>query len=143
MTVEQGGSLFCWYDESPAINLISSRLPLFINLESHCSPSQNVVVAKLFKDVFQGELIKCIVKLMFVSCARWTTTNCISKRILILLHYREHWGCKHLFKTGHCKMVQPDMYLRSENMYTLNRGLQSSTLFLNWSVNIHLIKPTL
>ncbi|XP_063685577.1 1-phosphatidylinositol 4,5-bisphosphate phosphodiesterase eta-2-like isoform X3 [Bolinopsis microptera] len=33
-----------------------SELPLFINLESHCSPTQNVVVAKLFKDVFQDRL---------------------------------------------------------------------------------------
>ncbi|KAL5267743.1 hypothetical protein ACHWQZ_G004701 [Mnemiopsis leidyi] len=33
-----------------------SELPLFINLESHCSPSQNVIVAKLFKEVFQDRL---------------------------------------------------------------------------------------
>jgi len=33
-----------------------SELPLFINLESHCSPNQQILVAKLFKDTFGDRL---------------------------------------------------------------------------------------
>eukprot|EP00116_Pleurobrachia_bachei_P002622 sb/3462884/ len=36
-----------------------TELPLFLNIESHCSPTQNVLVGKLLKTIFKDRLFSC------------------------------------------------------------------------------------